>query len=56
METMRGDLVRGLLDGAAAFVYDLSGISAVDGVTAVTDRINYFSEQIVDNPYAFLWL
>jgi hypothetical protein len=43
-ETMRGDLVRGL-DGAAAFVYDLSGISAVDGVTAVADRINYFSEQ-----------
>jgi len=30
----RGDLVRGLVDGAAAFVYDISRIPAVDGVTA----------------------
>jgi hypothetical protein len=33
----RGDLVCGLIDGAAAFVYDISGIPAVDGVTATAD-------------------
>jgi hypothetical protein len=33
----RGDLVAGLLDGAHAFVYDISGIAAADGVTAVSD-------------------
>lgn len=32
----RGDLVRGLIDGAEAFVYDISGIPAVDGVTATS--------------------
>ncbi len=33
----RGDLVAGLLDGAEAFVYDISGIPAAKGVTAVAD-------------------
>lgn len=33
----RGDLVAGLLDGAEAFVYDISGIPAAAGVTAVAD-------------------
>ena len=33
----RGDLVAGLLEGAQAFVYDISGIAAVDGVTAAAD-------------------
>ena len=33
----RGDLVCGLIDGAAAFVYDISGIPAAEGVTATTD-------------------
>ncbi len=33
----RGDLVHGLIEGAAAFVYDISGIPAADGVTSTTD-------------------
>jgi hypothetical protein len=33
----RGDLVAGLLEGAEAFVYDISGIAAAAGVTAVDD-------------------
>jgi hypothetical protein len=33
----RGDLVRGLIGGAAAFVYDISGVPAVDGVTPTSD-------------------
>lgn len=33
----RGDLVAGLLEGAEAFVYDISGIPAAAGVTAVSD-------------------
>jgi hypothetical protein len=33
----RGDLVAGLLDGTEAFVYDISGIPAAAGVTAVAD-------------------
>jgi len=32
-----GDLVCGLLDGAAAFVYDISGVPAIDGVISTTD-------------------
>lgn len=33
----RGDLVAGLLESAEAFVYDISGIAAAAGVTAVDD-------------------
>ena len=33
----RGDLVRGLFDGAAAFVYDISGVPPVEGVVATAD-------------------
>jgi hypothetical protein len=33
----RGDLVAGLIEGAEAFVYEISGIPAVAGVTAVQD-------------------
>lgn len=33
----RGDLVSGLLEGAEAFVYDISGVPAAAGVTAVGD-------------------
>lgn len=33
----RGDLVAGLIDGAQAFVYDISGIPPATGVTAVAD-------------------
>ena len=32
-----GDLVRGLVSEAAAFVYDISGVPAVEGVTSTTD-------------------
>jgi hypothetical protein len=32
----RGDLVAGLIDGAEAFVYDISGIRAAEGVTSTT--------------------
>ena len=31
-----GDLVCGLIDGASAFVYEISGVGAVEGVTSVT--------------------
>jgi len=33
----RGDLVHGLLNDATAFVYDISGVPAVEGVTSTTD-------------------
>jgi SAM-dependent methyltransferase len=33
----RGDLVCGLIEGAATFVYDISGIPAVEGVTSTAD-------------------
>lgn len=45
----RGDLVRGLVDGAAAFVYDISGISAVDGVTAVTDPAECKADLVINS-------
>ena len=32
-----GDLVQGLFDGAEAFVYDISGVAPVTGVTATAD-------------------
>jgi hypothetical protein len=45
----RGDLVRGLIDGAAAFVYDISGIPAVDGVTPTTDPAACKAELIINS-------
>jgi len=33
----RGDLVCRLIDGASAFVYDISGMGAVEGVTSITE-------------------
>jgi hypothetical protein len=33
----RGDLVSGLIDGAEAFVFDISGVNSADGVRAVSD-------------------
>lgn len=33
----RGDLVRGLIDDATPFVYDISGVSSAEGVISVTD-------------------
>jgi len=45
----RGDLVRGLIDGAAAFVYDISGIPAVDGVAATTDPAECRADLVINS-------
>ncbi len=45
----RGDLVCGLVDGAAAFVYDISGIPAVSGVTVTTDPASCRADLIVNS-------
>lgn len=45
----RGDLVRGLLDGAAALVYDISGIPAADGVTPTTDPAGCRADLIINS-------
>lgn len=45
----RGDLVRGLIDGAAAFVYDISGIPAVDGVSPTTDPVGCKADLIISS-------
>ncbi len=45
----RGDLVRGLVDGAAAFVYDISGIPAVDGVTATSDPAECKADLVINS-------
>jgi hypothetical protein len=45
----RGDLVVGLLDGAETFVYDISGIPAANGVTAVTDPTACNADLIINS-------
>jgi len=45
----RGDLVCGLVDGAAAFVYDISGVAAADGVTATSDPASCQADLIVNS-------
>lgn len=45
----RGDLVRGLVDKAAAFVYDISGMPAVDGVTPTTDPAGCKADLIINS-------
>jgi hypothetical protein len=45
----RGDLVRGLVDGAAAFVYDISGVPAVDGVTAISDPAECKADLVINS-------
>ena len=45
----RGDLVCGLVDGAAAFVYDISGIPAVDGVTATSDPAECKADLVINS-------
>jgi SAM-dependent methyltransferase len=45
----RGDLVRGLVDGAEAFVYDISGIPAVDGVTATSEPARCKADLIINS-------
>lgn len=45
----RGDLVRGLVDGARAFVYDISGVPAAHGVTVTTDPASCQADLIVNS-------
>jgi hypothetical protein len=45
----RGDLVSGLVENAAAFVYDISGIPAVDGVTSIADPAGCEADLIVNS-------
>ena len=45
----RGDLVAGLLDGARAFVFDISGIQAADGVTATKDPAGCRADLIINS-------
>jgi hypothetical protein len=45
----RGDLARGLIDGAAAFVYDISGVPAVDGVTAASDPAECKADLVINS-------
>ncbi len=45
----RGDLVAGLLDGAEAFVFDISGIPAADGVTSTSDPAACGADLIINS-------
>lgn len=45
----RGDLVAGLIEGAQAFVYDISGVHAAEGVTAVSDPAACAADLIVNS-------
>jgi len=45
----RGDLVASLLDGAGAFVYDISGIPAAAGVTSTNDPAGCEADLIINS-------
>ena len=45
----RGDLVLGLVDGAAPFVYDISGTPAVDGVAPTIDPAGCQADLIINS-------
>jgi hypothetical protein len=45
----RGDLVAGLIDGAEAFVYDISGIPAAAGVTPVANPASCRADLIINS-------
>lgn len=45
----RGDLVAGLIDGAKAFVFDISGIPAAEGVTATTNPAECRADLVVNS-------
>jgi hypothetical protein len=45
----RGDLVRGLIDKAAPFVYDISGICPAEGVTSTTDPAGCKADLIINS-------
>jgi hypothetical protein len=44
-----GDLVHGLVKDAEAFVYDISGVSAIDGVTSTTDPAECKADLIISS-------
>jgi hypothetical protein len=44
-----GDLVCGLIDGASAFVYDISGVWAVEGVTPITQPATCKADLIINS-------
>jgi hypothetical protein len=44
-----GDLVRGLIEGAKAFVYDISGMPAAEGVTATSDPAECQADLIINS-------
>lgn len=45
----RGDLVAGLLEGTEAFVFDISGIPAADGVTSTNDPAACRADLIINS-------
>jgi SAM-dependent methyltransferase len=45
----RGDLVNGLLEDAVPFVYDISGIPAVEGVTSTSDPAGCKADLIISS-------
>lgn len=45
----RGDLVAGLVDGAEAFVFDISGIAAANGVTSTNDPAGCHADLIINS-------
>jgi len=44
-----GDLVFGLIDGASAFVYDISGVGAAEGVTSITEPAACRADLIINS-------
>ena len=45
----RGDLVAGLLEGTEAFVYDISGIAAAEGVTSIKHPVACHADLIINS-------
>jgi len=45
----RGDLVQELIPGSTAFVYDISGVAPVEGVTATADPLNCRADLIINS-------
>ena len=44
----QGDLVRGLFEGAAAFVYEISGVRPVNGVTSIADPVECKADLVIN--------
>ena len=45
----RGDLVNGLIEGAKAYVYEISGIAPAAGVIAVTDPLSCKADLVINS-------